>query len=94
VDARHRPEAPGHAPGASSWAQRFNRDTVEWLAAYCRIAAMVCSAAYAVLFVVAAVVLAWGWALAAAAALLCTAGFAWLGFFYLANAEWKETKDG
>ena len=91
MDARHRPEAPGHVPGASSWARRFNQNTVDWLAAYCRLAALGWSVAAGVMLLGLAFTLGPSWLAAAVVSIGSTAAHAWLGFFYLANPEWKES---
>lgn len=86
---QHGHEAPRDARGASSWLLRFYDDTGAHVAAWCRLAALVWSLVTGVAAVCAPF---YGWRVAVAAllALAFTALYGWVGYFYLANPEWKD----
>lgn len=94
MSAQQRPEAPGRVPGASSWARRFNQDTVEWLAAWCRVFSLTWSLATAGALFGLIWWPSWSWAGTLVTCIGLLALHAWLGFFKLANPEWKEEDHG
>jgi hypothetical protein len=86
------PEAPRDSRGASSWAQRVNEGTADWLAAVSRIGAVVAfvaadGAAIGALWSHGDRETSWTWTTVVLA--LTTFALWWLGFRYLANPEWK-----
>lgn len=89
---QQQPEEPRRPRGPSSWAERLYGNTAEYVAAWCRL----WSLTYSVLTVAFALLLAFQPSWSALAALLvivaALAAHLWLGFFYLANPEWKESK--
>lgn len=91
---QHGPEAPRDARGASSWLQRFYADTATYVAAWSRLWALAWLAITGVLLV--ALPFAPSWNLAGAAVLSAgwTALYVWLGFYYLANPEWRSDGTG
>ena len=88
-----RPDEPRHPRGSSSWAQRINEGTGEWLTAILRVLSVV----WSLWFVGALFGLiwapSWGWGLTAALSLLLTAVHVWAGFVWLANPEWSAPDD-
>jgi hypothetical protein len=69
----------------------FYSDTAAYVAAWARLWSMVWSATSGVLLVLSAIVWDLGFALGGAVALVFTVAHVWIGFFYLANPEWKDT---
>lgn len=92
---QHGPEAPRvDSRGASPWLPHFYANTGMYLAAWSRLAALAWSVVASLTFLALAFWPSWN---KAAAALLATgfaAALAWLGFFYLANTEWRRGPDG
>lgn len=95
MTAQRATEGPRRPRGPSSWAQRVNDNTAEWVAAVARIAAV------AGIFVCFGTAVGavwhygdlrwWGtWLLT----VILTLGMGRLGFIYLADPEWKEEGDG
>jgi hypothetical protein len=89
VTQPHRPETARDSRAVSSWLDRFYRDTGAYVAAWSRLAAVAWSVLGGAAFALAPF---FGWRFAAAGLLatLYTLLYVWLGFFYLANPEWKE----
>jgi hypothetical protein len=87
------PEAPRGSRGASPWLLRFYDETGAYVAAVARISAIVWSVVTGVT-AVASPFFGWNVAAAAALALASTAFWTWLGFFYLANPEWRPLTNG
>lgn len=85
----HRPEAPRESRGASPWLPHFYANTGLYVAALSRLAALAWLAAASVTFIALAFWPSWNVAAAALLATAFTAAFTWLGFFYMANPEWK-----
>lgn len=86
----HRPEAPRPVRGASSWARRINDGTVEWLAAYSRVMAVVWSSAAFCGLLLAVWRPSWAAFLTVALLAAWAAVHTWLGFGQLGNPEWKR----
>lgn len=85
----HGPETPrASARGVSSWLIRFYENSGTYLAAWCRLAACAWSAVAGVTLTCLPFFLSWHVAAAGLLALVFTAAYGWLGFFYLANPEW------
>lgn len=93
MDRQYDPEAPRDlSRGASSWAQRVNEGTADWLAAVSRIGAVVAfvaadGAGIAALWSHGGRATSWTWTTVVLA--LTTLALWCLGFWYLANPEWK-----
>lgn len=87
------PEAPRPARGASSWAQRVNEFTVQWLAAYSRIASVVWSLVSVGALFGLVWWPSWNWAGSLATCVIMLAAHVWLGFIRLANPEWRDDGD-
>jgi hypothetical protein len=68
---------------------RFYADTGMYLAAWLRLAALAWSAVTGVTAVALAFWPSWNIAAALLIAAAQTAAYGWLGFFYLANPEWR-----
>lgn len=85
-----RPDAPRPVRGASSWARRVNADTVEWLAAYARLFSLLWGTAT----LLGLLGLIWwpSWHAAVSFVVMgaWAAGHGWLGFYVLANPEWRD----
>lgn len=92
------PEAPRNPRGASSWARRFNDNTLEMLAAVSRLTAVLSALAV----VAAAMQAIWAASISELLRSIGTvilfaavgAGAVHLGFVQLANPEWKEGRRG
>lgn len=85
-----RPEAPRGDRGASSWAQRINDGTGEWLTAWARLMSVTWSLAASGALLGLIWWPSWGWAGTLATCVAAGAMHAWAGFVWLANPEWRD----